>query len=117
MDLGTGRAGDLGKWNGIRYVFGVENDEGNLKAGDGSAFGRYREKIDSWYQLDREPYLKADFVQGNMGALFDDLNFSKEKIFNFITRERLERAESFGIVSCQFAIHYICDSEEHIDKS
>jgi hypothetical protein len=116
LDLATGRGGDIGKWIGIKYALGIEFDESNLKAGKQSAYSRYSEKIDKWYQMDRAPYLKLDLIQGNMGQLMDDQNFSQEAIYNHILKNAIRRPYNFGIVSCQFAIHYIWDTEEHIDN-
>lgn len=117
MDLATGRAGDLFKWNGVNYVFGVEFNEGNLKSGADSAYGRYRDRIESSLRNDRKPSFILDLIQGNMGDLFSEYRASDEAVMNYIMKERLERnKESFGVISCQFAIHYICDTEEHIDN-
>ena len=117
MDLASGRLGDLGKMLGINYVFGVEYDEGNLKAGDGSAYGRYREMIDKSFLSDRRDMTTIDLIQGDMRELFSENKVSNESIFNYIMKNRLgENKESFGIVSCQFAMHYACDSEEHLDN-
>jgi len=117
MDLATGRLGDLQKMTGINYVFGVEYDEANLKAGDASAYGRYRQMIDNSYSNDRSENLKIDLIQGDMRQLFSDNKASNESVFNYIMKEKLgNNRESFGIVSCQFAMHYACDSEEHLDN-
>lgn len=117
MDLATGRGGDLFKWNGVSYVFGVEFDEGNLKAGPDCAYARYRDRIDKSFMNDRRPPFVLDLIQGDMGELFSDNRVSQESVMNYIMKERLHRnKESFGIISCQFAMHYICDNEDHIDN-
>jgi hypothetical protein len=117
LDLATGRGGDLAKWTGINYAFGIEFDEGNLKAGEASAYGRYRRMIDNSFMNDRHEQLKLDLIQGDMKALFTDNKVSNEPICNYILKDRLgNNKESFGIVSCQFAMHYVCDSEEHLDN-
>ena len=116
MDLATGRGGDFGKWAGINYALGIEFDEANLKSGDASAFARYRKMIEASYRNDRRSQFTMDLIQGDMREPFDEGRISSESIFNHILKERLNRnRESFGIISCQFAIHYACDTEEHID--
>lgn len=117
MDLATGRAGDLFKWNGVNYVFGIEFDEGNLKAGRDSAYGRYRDRVEKAFMNDRKPPFTLDLIQGDMGELFTENRVSREGVMNYLMQERIGRnKESFGVISCQFAIHYICDSEDHIDN-
>lgn len=117
MDLATGRAGDLFKWNGVKYVFGIEFDEGNIKAGQDSAYSRYSDRIEKSYMNDRKPPFVLDLIQGDMGQLFNDNRVSNESVMNYIMKERLSRyKESFGVISCQFAIHYICNSEDRIDN-
>lgn len=125
MDLATGRGGDLLKlmWAGVNYAFGVEFDEGNLKAGggsnnrDASAYGRYRDMIEKAFMNDKKVPFKLDLVQGDMRELFSEGNVSNEAVFNYILKEKVGRGnQSFGVISCQFAMHYACDSEEHIDN-
>jgi len=123
MDLATGQGGDLSKliWGGINYVFGVEFDEGNLKASgpagvrDSSAYGRYRETIEKSFINDKKIPFSLDLIQGDMRELFSEGRTSNEKVYNYILQEKLARnKESFGVISCQFAMHYACDTEEHL---
>tara|TARA_R100001163_G_C5068418_1_gene208684 strand:- start:10752 stop:13925 length:3174 start_codon:yes stop_codon:yes gene_type:complete len=117
MDLATGRGGDFGKWAGINYAFGIEFDESNLKSGDSSAYARYRKLIEEANKNDRRPQFKMDLIQGDMRTLFEEGRVSDENVFNHILKDRLSRnTESFGIISCQFAMHYACDTEDHIDN-
>lgn len=116
MDLATGRLGDGAKWAGVNYVFGVEYDESNLKTGDSSAYGRYRGMIDMNQRNDRRVGYTMDLIQGDMRESFVDGRISNETIYNHILKERLlQNPGSFGIISCQFAMHYACDTEEHLD--
>lgn len=117
LDLATGRGGDLMKWTGINYAFGIEFDEGNLKAGDASAFSRYRGMLENAFMNDRRPPFTLDLIQGDMTELFSDGKVSQEKTFNYLIREKLgNHPTSFGVVSCQFAMHYACGSEIHLDN-
>jgi hypothetical protein len=116
MDLATGRGGDLAKWAGVNYVFGIEYDESNIKMGDSSAYGRYRGMIESNQRNDRKPGFVMDLIQGDMKEPFGDNRVSNESIYNHIMKEKLgNNPESFGIISCQFAMHYACDTEEHLE--
>lgn len=119
LDLASGRGGDISKWSGLNYVLGVEFDESNLKAGNQSAYARYGNYIDNQIQTDRQDkshLLRIDFIQGNMGLQFKDVSFTQEKIYNHMLNSIIKNPNNFGIVSCQFAIHYIWDTEEHIDN-
>jgi len=127
MDWASGRLGDLGKYKvGFKNVLAIEYDEGNLKAGPQSAFGRYFKYLSDFYRnASKYPKssrgqfsqpLKVDLIQGNMGLKIDDPNFSREEVFNYLIQHRTRQKEQYGVVSCQFAIHYICDTEEHLNN-
>jgi len=117
MDLATGRGGDFMKWSGVNYVFGIEFDEANLKSGDRSAFSRYRMMMERSYRNNQRTPFRMDLIQGDMREPFSEGNISDEEVFNYILKDRLgANKESFGIISCQFAMHYACDSEEHLDN-
>lgn len=117
FDLATGRGGDLLKWTGINYAFGLEFDEGNLKAGDASAFSRYRKMIESSRVNNQNMPFTMDLVQGDMRSLLTNHQTSDEPIFNYIIKEKLlNRRESFGVISCQFALHYACGTDQHLEN-
>lgn len=117
MDLATGRGGDFMKWSGVNYVFGIEYDEANLKSGDRSAYSRYRMMMERSYRNNQRTPFSMDLIQGDMREPFSEGNISNEEAFNYILKDRLGgNKESFGIISCQFAMHYACDSEEHLDN-
>lgn len=118
LELAVGRAGDLNKWKRIRpsKVVGVDISLANIiSPTQGSAVRYILDKV-------RNPhdYLPpALFVQGDMTVypLFEQ----EDKYMAVLTGKesgstkylsQFEGLASFDAISCQFALHYACESEE-----
>lgn len=91
LDLACGKGGDLGKWNlrNIKYYAGVDIAGGSVK----EAVNRF--KSSNWR-------FKSRFASGDLGRI--DL-----------TDSFLKKNDYFDIVSMQFALHYLFESEEQIN--
>lgn len=116
LELAVGRAGDLYKWKDTHpsLVVGIEFSKGNIESPRQGACVRYLKE-----KRKRSGYLPpALFIEGDMTQpLYDQ---SSPYFAILAGREpapteylsTFEKIEKFDVVSCQFAIHYACESEE-----
>lgn len=129
LDLACGKAGDLMKWMrcGYKTVIGVDLVADNLlNATDGAymrlskARGRGNEMyafcqwdltqpIDTFATTIEDPGLKA-ITQAVFGLV------GKTAVKRDLARMYNVGNEPFDVVSCQFAIHYMCANAETLDR-
>lgn len=92
LDLCSGKGGDIHKWidNNIRYVEGYDIDTQSIK-----------ECILRYNKMRQKPVSK---------------NFDFNFYHKDLTKTNVESNENFDLITCFFAIHYFCESEETINK-
>lgn len=100
LDLAVGRGGDMGKWyrNGIYNVVGIDIDEPSIKGKNGA--------IHRFKRLIRQTRKKLNYH-------FYIFDLSDPK--NTPTIDKIIRGRKFGIVSCQFAIHYFFREKQALE--
>jgi len=118
LELAVGRAGDLNKWKRVRpsKVVGVDISESNITSPtQGSAVRYIMDK-----RKHPHDYLPPClFLHGDMTVypLFEQ----DDKYMPFLTGKetapteylsQFENVKSFDAISCQFALHYACETEE-----
>lgn len=118
LELAVGRAGDLNKWKRVHpsKVVGVDVSLANITSPtQGSAVRYITDK-----KKHPHDYLPPTlFVQGDMTVypLFEQ----EDKYMAILTGKesgstkylsQFEGLSSFDVISCQFALHYACESEE-----
>lgn len=132
VDIGCGKAGDLNKWKlyGIKKVFGIDNNKDNL---ENIKDGAYNRTLQSYYDnrfnyninvvyltMDAGQMIDKSYIESGMKddddkfvarVLWGYTKLSKEnkKYHNFVK-------DKFGLVSCQFAIHYFFKNENTLDN-
>lgn len=91
LDVSVGRGGDIDKWNnsGIKYVYGIDPDEDDIK--------------EARIRLVNNSRVPKDYVY----------KFDVRKI----TDKNIEFKENFDIVSCQFSVHYFFENEKMINNA
>jgi ribA/ribD-fused uncharacterized protein len=112
LELAVGRGGDLHKWKRIKpsKVVGIDLSLSNLVSPTQGAVIRY---------LREKPPTPALFLQGDMTEypLFDQ----EDKYMPILTGKetgptsylkQFEGLQKFDSISCQFALHYACETEE-----
>jgi mRNA (guanine-N7-)-methyltransferase len=128
IDFACGKAGDLPKWISAKlsFVFGVDISKDNLENRLDGACARFLKMKKSNKNI---PY--ALFVNGNSSynikdgsamlsdkakqitsAVFGKGPKEADKIGKGVARQYGRGDEGFNVSSCQFAIHYACESEE-----
>jgi len=115
LELAVGRAGDLHKWRKVKLskILGIELSTSNLTSSRQGACVRYLNEKKRG--VDNLP--KILFAQGDMTKPFEDqqsryLNIAfgtEEASTPYLTQ--FKNVE-WDLASCQFAIHYACESEE-----
>lgn len=113
LDLATGRGGDYGKWKKSRLskVVGVEYAQNNITMLCKRAL---EDRIK--YPADPRPhvlFVKGDFTQPlyDQESPYYQILAGKERAQTRYL-EQFEGLVKFDAVSCQFAMHYACESEE-----
>jgi ribA/ribD-fused uncharacterized protein len=115
LELAAGRAGDLHKWRKAKLskVVAVEMSAANLHSPKQGACVRYLKAKE-----DGRPIPDVLFVQGDMTEpLYDQDNayiriLKGEEPARTPYLEKFANLNMFDGVSCQFAMHYACESEE-----
>jgi len=117
LELAVGRAGDLHKWRKTKpsLVVGIEYSRSNIEAPVQGACVRY---IKTKRENPREHLPPALFIVGDMTKPLFEQDSSYISILKneepAPTRylETFQGVSEFDVISCQFAIHYACESEE-----
>jgi hypothetical protein len=126
IDFACGKAGDMSKWiaAGLSFVFGIDVSKDNLENRINGACSRY---LNSKKQFKQMPY--ALFVNGDSSknirtgnaimneksaevtrAVFGQGTKSVERLGKGVVRQFSKGADGFNISSCQFALHYFCET-------
>jgi hypothetical protein len=126
IDFACGKAGDMSKWiaAGLSFVFGIDVSKDNLENRINGACSRY---LNSRKQFKQMPY--ALFVNGDSSinirtgnaimneksaevtrAVFGQGTKSVERLGKGVVRQFSKGADGFNIGSCQFALHYFCET-------
>jgi ribA/ribD-fused uncharacterized protein len=118
LELAVGRAGDLNKWKRIRAskVVGVDISLSNITSPAQGAAVRY---ITDKRKNPRDYLPPCLFVEGDMTTfpLFEQ----EDKYMAILTGaqtgstkylQAFEKLDKFDAISCQFAMHYACETEE-----
>lgn len=114
LELAVGRANDLHKWRKTKpsKIVGIDLSKGNLEGARQGACVRY---INENAKQRLPPAL---FIEGDMTQTLLDQDNRYIKILDKrepATTEYLQKfagLTEFDVISCQFAIHYACESEE-----
>jgi ribA/ribD-fused uncharacterized protein len=117
LELAVGRAGDLHKWRKTQpsKIVGIDLSEGNLTSPRQGACTRYLNEKKNVGDVKLPPAL---FVAGDMTKPLLEQDSKYLKILagtEPATTPYLEMfagLTEFDAISCQFAIHYACESEE-----
>jgi ribA/ribD-fused uncharacterized protein len=117
LEFGVGRAGDLLKWKRTKpsLVVGVDTSNSNLLSTQQGACVRYlKEKADNPTEfLPPVLFIKTDMTE--------PLLESENKYAKILAGtepattpylERFSNLKEFDAISCQFAIHYACESDQ-----
>ena len=118
LELAVGRAGDLLKWKRTQpaKVVGVDISLSNITSPTQGAAVRY---LNDKIKHPRDHLPPCLFVQGDMTAY--PLLDQEDKYMAILTGKetaptkylaQFEGLNKFDIISCQFALHYACESEE-----
>jgi hypothetical protein len=118
LELGVGRGGDLNKWKRVKpsKVVGVDISESNITSPTQGSAVRY---IMDKRKHPRDFLPPCLFVVGDMSVypLFEQ----EDKYMPILTEKEkaptayladFEGLQSFNAISCQFALHYACETEE-----
>ena len=118
LELGVGTGGDLGRWqsNKVSKVVGLDVSLPNLINPRNGASVRYLQQKKKYphHFLPDVLFIEGDMVQH---PLFEQ----EDKYMSVLTGtqtpsteylEKFKGLKEFDVVSCQFAIHYACQSEE-----
>ena len=117
LEFGVGRAGDLLKWKRTKpsLVVGVDTSESNLLSTQQGACVRYlKEKSENPTEF-LPPVL---FIKGDMTEPLLESDNKYAKILAGTEPattpylERFANLKEFDAISCQFAVHYACESEQ-----
>jgi ribA/ribD-fused uncharacterized protein len=117
LEFGVGRAGDLLKWKRTKpsLVVGVDTSESNLLSSRQGACVRYLKEKDQHPTEFIPPVL---FINGDM---VEPLLESENRYAKILAGtepattpylERFAGLKEFDAISCQFAIHYACQTED-----
>ena len=129
VDLACGKAGDLYKWIENRYSFVIGFDinlDNIMNSGDG-AYRRYMDvnqvekKVNAFFlQKDVSTHWidTSSIDNPSMKELYDIAwgNISRDKVSDIQMLKYYNKMETkFDVVSCQFAIHYMFESEDKLE--
>ncbi len=114
LELAVGRANDLHKWRKTKpsKIVGVDLSRGNLEGARQGACVRYLQ------ENAKQRLPPALFIEGNMiQSLLEQDNryikiLNKEEPAPTEYLQKFVGLTEFDVISCQFAIHYACETEE-----
>lgn len=123
LELAVGQGGDLPRWKSrrVKHIVGMDLSLTNLASQVGAAARYLKDMIKS-----RPP--PALFVQGNMTSypLFGQGEHTPEEKYLAILRgerdaptkylKQFKGLNKFDVVSCQFAMHYACETAESFEN-
>lgn len=116
LELGVGRGGDLFKWirRRIGKVVGIDLSDSNITMNRQGACARYmNEKLKGYGYLPKALFATGDITKplDSQDNKYLNIMFGKESApTNYL--KIFENMTKFDSVSCQFAMHYACESEE-----
>lgn len=114
LELAVGRANDLHKWRKTKpsKIVGIDLSRGNLEGARQGACVRYLQ------ENAKQRLPPALFIEGNM---IEPLLAQDNRYLRILDKQEPAPTEylqkfvgltEFDVISCQFAIHYACESEE-----
>ena len=114
LELAVGRANDLHKWRKTKpsKIVGIDLSRGNLEGSRQGACVRYIK------ENAKQKLPPALFIEGNMTQpLLEQDNryikiLDKQQPAPTEYLQKFAGLTEFDVISCQFAIHYACESEE-----
>jgi ribA/ribD-fused uncharacterized protein len=114
LELAVGRANDLHKWRKTKpsMIVGIDLSRGNLEGARQGACVRYLN------ERTKQKMPPALFIEGDMTqSLLEQDNryikiLNKEEPAPTEYLQKFAGLTEFDVISCQFAIHYACESEE-----
>ena len=118
LELAVGRGGDLPKWRNLKpsKVVGMDLSLANLNSPMGGAASRYVSMLQEEPDAVLPPVL---FIQGDMTSypLFQQADkympiLRGEQAGSNPYLDQFNGVNTFDVLSCQFAMHYACESEE-----
>lgn len=114
LELAVGRANDLHKWRKTKpsKIVGIDLSRGNLEGARQGACVRYLQE-NARQKLPPALFLEANMVQ----PLLEQDNryikiLDKQQPAPTEYLQKFVGLTEFDVISCQFAIHYACESEE-----
>ena len=114
LELAVGRANDLHKWRKTKpsKIVGIDLSRGNLEGARQGACVRYLQET-AKQKLPPALFIEADMVQ----PLLEQENryikiLDKQQPAPTEYLQKFAGLTEFDVISCQFAIHYACESEE-----
>lgn len=114
LELAVGRANDLHKWRKTKpsKIVGIDLSRGNLEGTRQGACVRYLQE-NARQKLPPALFIEADMVQ----PLMEQDNryikiLDKQEPASTEYLQKFVGLTEFDVISCQFAIHYACESEE-----
>ena len=119
LELAVGRAGDLHKWRKSKpsKVVGIDLSPTNLSSPRQGACARYLKERDKSARLPPVLFIAADMTQplyDQDNAYIRILNGTEPATTPYL--EKFVGLSEFDAISCQFAVHYACESEEIFHK-
>jgi SAM-dependent methyltransferase len=118
LDLGCGRGGDIMKMYHSRvgeYV-GTDPDYEGLFGAIDSAMVRYKTNVDKYPDFTRATFVHAD------GTVEFNSDLQEKKLSNMTPENKklidkiFTKTKKFDIVNCQFALHYLFDSQTSVNN-
>jgi SAM-dependent methyltransferase len=117
LDIGCGRGGDIMKFYHTRVgeYIGCDPDyEGLFGAIDSSTI-RYQSNVNKYPDFTKMTFIQAD------GGVAMNSSLQEKKITNMTTENKklidkiFTKDRKFDIINCQFAIHYLFDSQDSMN--
>jgi mRNA (guanine-N7-)-methyltransferase len=108
LDIAAGRGGDIDKWNksGIKNVFGFDVSPESISSNDPFNPGA-EQRLQNYARGSTNIHFEVGDAIHPTGALLDSIE-------NFIKKNEIP---GFGMVSCQFALHYFFGSKTDLDTA
>lgn len=115
LELAVGRGGDLQKWIKTKpsKVVGIDLSKSNLESSRQGACVRYIQESKKIKQIPLALFVEGDMTQplAQQDSRYLKI-LTKEEPATTPYLEKFAGLTEFDVISCQFAIHYACESEE-----